>query len=130
MRESRAAWAALLLALLAFARPGCERWPAPPPLPAPHPGGEGAAVLLWGGALDLNRSRPADLQVLPGIGALRAAALVEGRPYCAVEEILRVRGIGPATLARLRGQLAAPAPPPGCRAAPEGRVLDGGGAGM
>ena len=68
----------------------------------------GPARLLFGRALDLNRADAASLQVLPGIGPVRAAAIVaerERRPFDSVGSLTRVRGIGPRTLARLRPSL-------------------------
>jgi len=42
---------------------------------------------------------------LPGIGPVLARRIVEGRPYARVEDLLKVKGIGPATLERLRPYL-------------------------
>jgi hypothetical protein len=121
---SRAAASALVLLAWGLARP-----PAPPSGPACESPREarcsegwtvrvscnperpslplrGAAPLLFGGKLDLNRAPPAVLEVLPGIGPARAAALAaerERRPFASVDEVERVRGIGPATAAGLRG---------------------------
>jgi competence protein ComEA len=64
----------------------------------------GPARLLFGGRLDANTARAAWLEALPGIGPARAAALVAEReraPFCGLEDLARVRGIGPRTLARL-----------------------------
>lgn len=52
--------------------------------------------------LDLNTATIADLTRLPGIGETMAARIVSRRPYLAVEDLLRVVGIGPATLAEIR----------------------------
>lgn len=68
----------------------------------------GPARLLFGQRLDLNRARAATLEVLPGIGPARAAAIVAERaqrPFASVDELRRVPGIGPHTLARLRPYL-------------------------
>ena len=63
------------------------------------PGGPGARPL------DLNRADTMALQALPGVGPALARRIVEARrtaPFRSVEELARVKGIGPATLARLR----------------------------
>lgn len=51
--------------------------------------------------ISLNSSDSWTLQRLPGIGPALAGRIIAGRPYSAVEELLEVSGIGPATLARL-----------------------------
>lgn len=61
--------------------------------------------LLLGRRLDLNRADARSLQVLPGVGPVLARRIVAGRPYDSVDDLARVRGIGPATLERLRGQV-------------------------
>lgn len=71
-----------------------------------NPALEGAAALLFGRALDLDRATPLSLEVLPGIGPSRARAIADARrtaPFRSVEDLLRVRGIGPHTVAGLRG---------------------------
>jgi competence protein ComEA len=56
--------------------------------------------------LDLNRASVKELMALPGIGEVRARAIVAWRdangPFRRVDDLGRVRGIGPATLGRLR----------------------------
>jgi competence protein ComEA len=65
--------------------------------------------------LDLNRASQDDLERLPGIGPGLAARIVDSRArrgiFGSVEDLRRVRGIGDATLSRLRPLLAVgPAP--------------------
>ncbi len=52
--------------------------------------------------VDVNRASLAELESLPRIGPALARRIVDGRPYADVDALLRVRGIGPATLRRLR----------------------------
>lgn len=50
----------------------------------------------------LNSASTAALEDLPGVGPALARRIRDGRPYHRVEDLDRVRGIGPATVARLR----------------------------
>ena len=56
--------------------------------------------------LDLNRASAEELTALPGIGPVKAAAIVRWREehgrFRSVDQITEVPGIGPATLSRLR----------------------------
>jgi len=65
-------------------------------------------------AVDVNSASAAELEALPGIGAAKAAAIVEERqvrPFASVEDLERVRGIGPALVAELRPHITvSPAP--------------------
>ena len=97
----------LLLLALPLERSSSRPLPGAAPL-------RGAARLLWGAPLDLNREDPAALEVLAGIGPTRARAIAAGRPFCRVSDLDRVPGIGPRTLLRLRGQVATPDPPAAC----------------
>ena len=87
-------------ALLLEARPAHP----PPPLPALIP--------------DVNTSPAAELQLLPGIGPARAAAIVaereRGGPFAGLPALERVAGIGPMTVAGLKGRATAAGrgPPP------------------
>jgi competence protein ComEA len=56
--------------------------------------------------VDLNRASAEELATLPGIGAAKAAAIVEFRTssgaFASLDELEAVRGIGPALVAKLR----------------------------
>ena len=56
--------------------------------------------------LDLNRATADQLETLPGIGAVKAAAILAVREtrggFQSMEELEAVRGIGPALVAKLR----------------------------
>jgi predicted flap endonuclease-1-like 5' DNA nuclease len=55
-------------------------------------------------AVDINRADAAELASLPGIGPVIAARVIAGRPYRGVDELERVRGIGPRTVEKLRAR--------------------------
>ena len=57
------------------------------------------------GPLDLNAAPAAKLETLPGIGPETAKAIIKGRPYESIEDLDRVKGIGPATIKKLRDKV-------------------------
>lgn len=65
--------------------------------------------------LDPNCASVAELQVLPGVGPERAAAIVLERirngPFVDAADLMRVRGIGPAAMAAMSPFLDWPGPP-------------------
>ena|GEM_PF-1447403 len=67
----------------------------------------GAAGLLLGRPVDVNAATEEELQALPGIGPGLARGLVEDRerrgPFRSLDELLRVRGFGPARIGALQG---------------------------
>jgi len=58
------------------------------------------------GVVNVNTASSEELQLLPGIGEARARALLETRKrrggFKSVDELLEVKGIGPASLEKLR----------------------------
>jgi competence protein ComEA len=82
--------------------------PATPAVRAPASGRPTATAKSAGtGLVNLNTATPAELEALPGIGPTLALRIIAGRPYRSVEDLGRVKGIGPATLAKLRGRVSA-----------------------
>ena len=64
-----------------------------------------------GERIDPNRASEVELDRLPGVGPATAAAIVQARdtmPFAGVDDLLRVRGIGPATLDRIRPSVRLP----------------------
>lgn len=56
-------------------------------------------------ALDLNAATQVELEALPGIGPTRARAILQSRQrrrFRRVRDLLRVPGVGPRTLRRVR----------------------------
>jgi competence protein ComEA len=64
--------------------------------------------------LDVNVASAADFERLPGVGPALAARIVDVRaregPFGSVDDLRRVRGVGDATLERLRSRLAVNTP--------------------
>jgi competence protein ComEA len=63
------------------------------------PGGAGKPVVA---PVDVNTADEATLQSLPGVGPALSKQIVAGRPFASVEDLAKVKGIGPAKLAALR----------------------------
>jgi competence ComEA-like helix-hairpin-helix protein len=84
--------------------------PATPPAHAVHVPRRADIVT----PVDLNLASREDLQSLPGVGPALAARIVDARardgPFASVEDLRRVRGVGRATLERLRPLLAVNTP--------------------
>lgn len=108
-----------LLGLVGLAGPGPPAAPAAPEVPqAAAPSGEetpsgetgaaspGARAVLEGKPMNVNRATVDDLQLLPRIGPALADRIARDRrargPFTSLEDLARVRGIGPATVAGLR----------------------------
>ena len=66
----------------------------------------GPARLLFGLSIDPNHADLQTLEALPGIGPVRALAILRERErgrFLSLDDLQRVRGIGPRTLERLVG---------------------------
>lgn len=61
-----------------------------------------ARVLPTGRRVDINTASLAELEDLPGVGPVLARRIIEGRPYRSVEDLGRVREIGPRRLEEIR----------------------------
>jgi competence protein ComEA len=61
------------------------------------------------GVVNVNTATAAELEMLPGIGASRAQAVIEAREakggFKSLDDLLEVKGIGEASLAKLRPHL-------------------------
>lgn len=52
--------------------------------------------------ININEASQSELESLPGIGPTYAMRIVDNRPYTDLEDLLEVKGIGPATLEKIR----------------------------
>lgn len=57
------------------------------------------------GPIDLNRASAAQLDTLPGVGPETAKAIIKGRPYRSIDDLQKVKGIGPATVGKIRDKV-------------------------
>ena len=81
-----------------------EPAPAPPPVKpeatpavkkeaAPSQEAPAAAKLAPGEKVNINTAPKEDLDKLPGIGPVKAQAIIEGRPFEKIEDIMKVKGV-------------------------------------
>ncbi|MFA7331812.1 MAG: helix-hairpin-helix domain-containing protein [Candidatus Delongbacteria bacterium] len=79
------------------------------PADSGQPAAAGPKPVLRTGPLDLNRADSLALLDLPGIGPTKVGAMLEWRRrhgrFRQVDDLLKVKGIGPGTLKRLRDQV-------------------------
>jgi len=54
------------------------------------------------GSVDINTASRDELMQIPGVGEVTATAIIEERPFANVDDLLKVRGIGPKTLEKLK----------------------------
>lgn len=77
--------------------------------PAPEVGSTGGAAEEAGRLVDVNTAGAAELEALPGVGPATAKAILDERErrgrFATVDDLLDVRGIGPAKLEALRDQV-------------------------
>lgn len=61
--------------------------------------------------IDINRATAEELELLPGLGPALSRRVVEYRkingPFARIEDLVRVQGIGPITLQRIKDQISA-----------------------
>ncbi len=112
-------WTAALLVMALLVYAGVRLIPPPPPPVPAAPSvvdvqARVVAVVFEEPAgpkkININRATAQELEALPGIGPALAARIVAYRetygPFRSVDDLLKVSGIGPATLSRIRDLIA------------------------
>jgi competence ComEA-like helix-hairpin-helix protein len=65
-----------------------------------------AVTLAPGTKININTADQATLQTLPDIGPVKAQAIIAGRPYKSVEELMKISGIKEKTFAAIKNYIA------------------------
>ncbi len=55
--------------------------------------------------IDINKAKAKKLEEINGIGPVYAERIIEKRPFCTVDELLEIKGIGEKTLADVKNQI-------------------------
>lgn len=55
--------------------------------------------------IDLNTATRRQLERLPRVGPSTAQAIIDARPFSTIEDVMRVKGIGPATFAQIQDKI-------------------------
>jgi len=87
-------------------KPAVAKEPASPAKPAATEKEKGgAAQLAPGQKLNLNTANKEDLDKLPEIGPVKAQAIIEGRPYKKIEDVMKVKGIKEGTFEKIKDHI-------------------------
>ena len=95
------------------------------------------ATLFFSGmalaAVNINTATKEELEALPEIGPVKAQAIIDYRkengPFKSIDQIKDVKGIGPATFDKIKGDISLTGPTTRSRQGGEERAREGGGAG-
>lgn len=63
------------------------------------------ATAITSSLININSANADELMVLPGIGLALAQAIIAARPFTSVQDLTRVKGIGPAKLRKLQDRV-------------------------
>jgi competence protein ComEA len=55
--------------------------------------------------VNINSASKEDIEMLPGIGPAKAQAIIDGRPYAAIEDIMKVKGIKEGIFNKIKGYI-------------------------
>lgn len=77
--------------------------PAAPAVPAVRQKASAAAQQAAGQVVNINTASKAAIEALPGIGSVKAQAIIDGRPYSKPEDIMKIKGIKEGIYKKIQG---------------------------
>ncbi len=60
-----------------------------------------------GSVMNINTASTTDLESLPGVGAVTASSIIEGRPFAQIDELLSRKIVGEATFEKIKDKISA-----------------------
>ena len=101
-----AAWDSLTEPERGKKQPAATKEPASPAKPAAAEKGKAtAAKLAPGEKVNLNTASAEELDKLFDIGTVRSQAIIEGRPYKKIEDVMKVKGIKEGIFEKIKDHL-------------------------
>ena len=75
------------------------------PVKEAKPAAKSASTAVPGAKVNINTADKAALEALPEIGPVKAQAIIDGRPYKTIEDIMKVSGIKEKTFEKIKGMI-------------------------
>ena len=69
------------------------------------PAAKSASTAVPGAKVNINTADKAALEALPEIGPVKAQAIIDGRPYKTIEDVMKVSGIKEKTFEKIKDMI-------------------------
>lgn len=82
--------------------PAAKPQPSPTASTTTSSSSHGKKQLEAGQTININTASLEELELLPGIGAVKGQAIIDGRPYARPEDVMKVKGIKQGTFSKIK----------------------------